>query len=87
MVTRKQAQQKALDCANDMIRTNGGNSIAFSSPRKGKKCSWTWNEYKQAVIEDRNLLDERGNEIKGMNPIDDMFNYLVYAIEHHLPLS
>lgn len=87
MVTRKQAQQKALACANEMIRTNGGNSTAVSSPLKGKKCSWTWNEYKEAVINDCNLLDEHGNEIKGMNPIDDMYNYLVYAQEHCLPSS
>lgn len=86
MITRKGAQKKALACANEMIKKNGGESVAFASPRKGK-CSWTWNEYKEAVLNDRCLLDERGREIKGTNPVDDMYNYLVYAQEHRLPSS
>lgn len=86
MVTRNYAKKRALAMANEMIRKEGGNSVAFASPRRGK-CSWTWNEYKEAVVNDSCLLDEKGREVKGTNPIDDVYKYLVYAEERKLPLE
>lgn len=83
MITREQARQRALDAINEIIRKEGGQAKGLMSPRKGK-CSWTNMEVKQAIIADRNLLDENGKEIKGMNPVDDMLRYLQYAEERHL---
>lgn len=77
MIPREQARQKALDAINEIIRKEGGQSKGLMAVRRGK-CSWTNMEVKQAIIADRNLLDENGNEIEGMNPVDDMLNYLIY---------
>ena len=82
MVTREQAKNRALEMVNELISKNGGNSISFSCPRKGK-CSWTNNEVKQAILNDSNLYDGT-IEVKGTNPIDDVFRYLQYAEEHNL---
>lgn len=82
MITRKQARNKALNWVNEIISKEGGKSIAVKMPRKGK-CTWTWNEYKQAIIHDSNLFDGK-KEVIGTNPIDDFYRYLVYEEEHKL---
>lgn len=82
MVTRQEAKRKALECVNEIIRQKGGRSIAVQMTRKGK-CTWTWNEYKKAIIDDSNLLDG-DKEVIGTNPIDDFYRYLVYKEEHRL---
>ena len=83
MVTREQARQKALACVNEMIKKEGGNAISVSMPRKGK-CSWTWNEYKQAIVDDCDLKD--GDKfVEGTNPIDTLYRYMVYREERNLP--
>jgi hypothetical protein len=56
------------------IKKYGENAIAMMSPRKGKS-SWTWKEYKEAVINDTTL-----KEIEN-NPIDDVLNLNKYLIE------
>ena len=81
-ISRKYAQQRALDLIEDIIKREGGNSISFKCPRKGK-CYWTNNEVKQAIINDRNLYDGK-HEVKNTNPIDDVMRYLRYAEEHNL---
>lgn len=83
MITRTEAKQRALDAINEIIRKEGGQAKGLLSPRKGK-CSWTNIEVRDAIIEDRNLLDENGKEIKGLNPVDDMLRYLKYAEERRL---
>lgn len=83
MITREQARQRALDAINEITRKEGGQAKGLMSPRKGK-CAWTNLEIKQAIIEDRNLLDYDGTEIKGTNPVDDMFRYLQYAEDRKL---
>lgn len=83
MVTRFQARQKALDCVNEMIKKEGGNAVAVAMPRRGK-CSWTWNEYKQAIVDDCDLKD--GDKfVEGTNPIDTLYRYMVYCEERNLP--
>lgn len=85
MVTRNQARQKALDCTNEMIKQHGGNAAAITMLRRGK-CTWTWNEYKQAIIDDCDLKD--GDKfVEGTNPIDDFYRYMVYREEKKLPLD
>ena len=83
MVTREEARKRALDAINEIIRKEGGQSKGLMSPRRGK-CAWTNMEVKQAIVADRNLLDENGNEIKGMNPVDDMLRYLQYVEDRKL---
>lgn len=83
MVTREEARQRALDAINEIIRKEGGQSKGLMAVRRGK-CTWTNMEVKQAIIADRNLLDENGEEIKGMNPVDDMLRYLQYAEDRKL---
>lgn len=83
MVTREEARQRALDSINAIIAKEGGQSKGLMAPRRGK-CSWTNLEVKQAIIADRNLLDENGKEIKGMNPVDDMLRYLQYVEDRKL---
>ena len=83
MITREQARQRALEAINEIIRKEGGQANGLMSPRKGK-CAWTNLEIKQAIVEDRNLIDYDGKEIKGMNPVDDMFRYLQYEEDSKL---
>lgn len=81
MITRKEAKDRALEMINQIIRFEGGNSIGLTKPRKGKK-SWTNNEVKQAILEDRNLYDGT-IEVKGTNPVDSVFETLKFAEEHN----
>ena len=83
MVTREEARQRALDAINEIIRKEGGQSKGLMATRRGK-CTWTNMEVKQAIVADRNLLDENGQEINGMNPVDDMLRYLQYVEERKL---
>lgn len=83
MITREEARQRALDAINEIIRKEGGQSKGLMSPCRGK-CTWTNMEVKQAIVADRNLLDENGKEINGMNPVDDMLRYLQYAEDRKL---
>lgn len=82
MITREYARSRALEMINEIIRQNGGNSIFYSTPRKGK-CSWTCNEVKQAILNDTNLMDGTF-EVKNTNPVTDVLRYLEYAEEHNL---
>ena len=83
MVTREEARQKAIESINDLIRKEGGDAVMLKSPRIGK-CSWTNNEVKQAILDDRNLLEDDGTEVEGTNPVDMYYDYMKYAEEHHL---
>lgn len=66
MVTRKQAQQKALDIYMNQMQHFGGNSIALIITKNGRQNHWTFNEIIHAIKTDSKLKF-------GPNPIDDIF--------------
>ena len=74
MVTREQAKERALEMINQIIRTEGGQSIGLTKKQKGKN-SWTNIEIKNAIIHDCNLPN-------GPNPIDEIYDSLVYMENH-----
>lgn len=83
MVTREESRMKALDCVNEIINQRGGRSIAVHIKRKGKR-TWTWNEYKEAIVNDSNLYDG-DKEVMGTNPIDEFHKQFVFSFGDTLP--
>lgn len=63
-MTRKEAQKEALNSIDERIAIEGENAIALMAPQPGKN-SWTWKEFREAVINDipldgtnTNLIDD-----------------------------
>lgn len=83
MVTREESRRKALACVNEIINQRGGRSIAVHIKRKGKQ-TWTWNEYKEAIVKNSNLYDG-DKEVFGTNPIDVFHKNIVFNIGDTLP--
>ena len=77
-MTREQAKQILLKDVEKNIKKFGEDTVAVMSPMPGKN-SWTWKEYKEAVINDTNL---EGTE--DMNPIDSILKYDEYRLERGL---
>jgi hypothetical protein len=83
MVKREELKRKALACVNEIINQRGGRSIAVHIKRKGKR-TWTWNEYKEAIVNDSNLYDG-DKEVMGTNPIDEFHKQFVFNFGDTLP--
>ena len=71
---REAAKKLLLKSVDKEIKKHGEDAIAMMSPRRGK-CSWTWKEYKEAIINDTSLAEIDDN------PIDDILNFNKYLIE------
>ena len=80
MITRKQAQEISLKSIEEEMRRENKtlDDICMMSPRRGK-CSWTFREYKEAIMEDKPLagLENETNE----TPIDEILNLEKYLNE------
>ena len=77
-MTREQAKQILLKSVEKEIKMHGEDTIAVMSPMPGKN-SWTWKEYKEAILNDTIL---EGTE--DMNPIDSLLRYEDYRLERGL---
>lgn len=77
-MTRKEAQQIALKEIEEGIRQDGEDAVFMMSPKTGK-CSWTYKEAKEAVLEDKCLEDSGGT-----NLIDMVLEYEKYVKEHNI---
>ena len=71
---RKTAKNILLKQVNKDIEIFGEDAITLASPMKGKN-SWTYKEYKQAIVEDKCL------ENTNLNPIDTLLEYDKYLIK------
>lgn len=76
-MTRKEAQEILLKSVEKEIAKHGEDALAVAMPRKGKN-SWTWKEYKEAVINDTDL---EGCEYS--NPIDSVLRLDKWKKEHN----
>ena len=82
-MTREQAKKYLLQYVEDSISEHGENGIALLCPKIGK-CSWSWKEYKEAVVNDTDLEDcENSNPIDGILKLD---KYLKEKTGHGLKL-
>ena len=77
-MTREQAKQILLKDVEKNIKKFGEDTVAVMSPMPGKN-SWTWKEYKEAVINDTDL-----EGCKDSNPIDMLLDYEEYRLERGL---
>ena len=77
-MTREQAKKILLKSVEKEIKKHGEDAIAVMSPMPGKN-SWTWKEYKEAILNDTIL---EGTE--HMNPIDSLLRHEDYRLEHGL---
>jgi hypothetical protein len=75
-MTREQAKQILLKSLEKEIKKHGENTVAVMSPMPGKN-SWTYKEYKEAVINDTDL-----EGCEDSNPIDSLIRYDEYRLEH-----
>lgn len=71
---RETAKKLLIKSVDKEIKKYGENAIAIASPKKGKN-SWTWKEYKEAIVNDTSL-----KEID-YNPIDSILRLDKYLIE------
>ena len=78
-MTREEAKELCLKLLEEDMEKNNKSldDVFLMSPRRGKD-SWTYGEYKEAVINDK-PLDGLDTE---KTPIDDMLNYQRYLKEH-----
>lgn len=67
-MTREQAKYILLQDVDEEIRNNGEDGIALMCPQPGKN-SWTWKEYKEAVMNDTDL-----EGCEDSNPIDTLLD-------------
>lgn len=77
-MTREQAKQILLKDVEKNIKKFGEDADAILMTRIGKN-SWTWKEYKEAVINDTDL-----EGCKDSNPIDMLLDYEEYRLERGL---
>lgn len=79
-MTRKEAQDLCLKWLEENMEKNDRtlDDICLMSPRIGKD-SWTYREYKEAVVNDKPLcgLEDETSE----TPIDDILNFEKYKKE------
>ena len=75
-MTREQAKQILLKSIEKEIKKYGEDTVAVMSPMPGKN-SWTWKEYKEAIINDTDL-----EGCEDSNPIDSLIRYDEYRLEH-----
>lgn len=85
-MTREEAKSLTLKWFEDDMRKNNRSmdDIFVMSPRRGK-CSWTYAEYKDAVVNDKPLCGLEGETTK--TPIDDTLDFVKYCKEHELKIS
>ena len=76
-MTREEARQIALKQIEQELKIHGEDDVVTRAPAVGK-CSWTYKEYKEAILEDKCL------ENSNTNPIDLVLRYDEYAKEHGL---
>lgn len=77
-MTREEAKQILLKSVEKEIKKHGEDATAVMSPMPGKN-SWTWKEYKEAVVNDTDL-----EGCKNSNPIDSLLRYEEYRLERGL---
>ena len=77
-MTREQAKKILLKSLEKEIKKHGENTVAVMSPMPGKN-SWTYKEYKEAVINDTDL-----EGCEDSNPIDSLIKYDEYRLERGL---
>jgi len=61
-MTREEAKQIALKEIEEGIRQEGEDAIFMMSPKTGK-CSWTYKEARESILEDKCLEDSNVNLI------------------------
>ena len=76
-MTRIEAQQYLLKEVEKEILEHGENGIALQCPKPGKN-SWTWKEYKEAVVNDTDL-----EGCEDSNPIDAFLNLEEWKKKHN----
>lgn len=70
-MTREEAKQIALKEIEEGIRQEGEDAVFMMSPKTGK-CSWTYKEAKESILEDKCLEDSN------CNLVDLVLNYDKY---------
>lgn len=76
-MTRIEAQQYLLKEVEKEILEHGEDGIALQCPKLGKN-SWTWKEYKEAVVNDTDL-----EGCEDSNPIDTLLDLDNWRKEHN----
>ena len=76
-MTREEAKQILLEEIEEYIKKEGEDGIALQCPKLGKN-SWTWKEYKEAVINDTDL-----EGCEDSNPIDTLIDLENWRKEHN----
>ena len=76
VMTRNEAQQIVLKEVENEIKKYGEDGIALLCPKPGKN-SWTWKEYKEAVMNDTDL-----EGCENSNPIDAFLNLEEWKKKH-----
>ena len=76
-MTREEAKQILLEEIEEYIKKEGEDGIALKCPKLGKN-SWTWKEYKEAVVNDTDL-----EGCEDSNPIDTLIDLENWRKEHN----
>ena len=76
-MTREEAKQILLEEIKEYIKEEGEDGIALQCPKPGKN-SWTWKEYKEAVVNDTDL-----EGCEDSNPIDTLLDLEEWKKKHN----
>ena len=76
-MTREEAKQILLEEIEEYIKKEGEDGIALQCPKPSKN-SWTWKEYKEAVVNDTDL-----EGCEDSNPIDTLIDLENWRREHN----